>query len=124
MAFPGYFSIDHFLLLQRQINISRWLTRKRITGESLLDWFVITLIPLPDRLVQFTYSFVDSFWNVKAKLKCLSSNLGSVYTGQDLLGTSGKLVRMNLAFTLDLVDPVRIGSAIWYQMGPLMKVIQ
>ena len=22
-----------------------------------------------------------------------------------------------------LVDPVRIGSAIWYQMGPLMKVI-
>ena len=23
----------------------------------------------------------------------------------------------------DKVDPVRIGSAIWYQMGPLMKVI-
>ena len=26
-------------------------------------------------------------------------------------------------FTRDLSDPVRIGSAIWYQMGPLMKVI-
>ena len=25
--------------------------------------------------------------------------------------------------TRDLVDPVRIGSAIWYQMGPRMKVI-
>ena len=25
--------------------------------------------------------------------------------------------------TRDLVDPVRIGSAIWYQMGPFMKVI-
>ena len=26
-------------------------------------------------------------------------------------------------FTRDLADPVRVGSAIWYQMGPLMKVI-
>ena len=26
-------------------------------------------------------------------------------------------------FTRDLVDPVQIGSAIWYQMGPLMKAI-
>ena len=26
-------------------------------------------------------------------------------------------------FTRDLVDRVGIGSAIWYQMGPLMKVI-
>ena len=26
-------------------------------------------------------------------------------------------------FTWDLVDPVRIGSAYWSQMGPLMKVI-
>ena len=26
-------------------------------------------------------------------------------------------------FTGDLVDPIRIGSAIWYQMSPLMKVI-
>ena len=28
-----------------------------------------------------------------------------------------------LVFTRDLVDPVRIGSAIWNQMNPLMKVI-
>ena len=27
-------------------------------------------------------------------------------------------------FTRDLVDPLRIGSAIWYKMGPLMKVTQ
>ena len=26
-------------------------------------------------------------------------------------------------FTWDLVDPVQIGSAIWFQMGPLVKVI-
>ena len=24
-------------------------------------------------------------------------------------------------FALDLVDPVRIGSALWYQMGPLYE---
>ena len=29
----------------------------------------------------------------------------------------------SLVFTLDLVDPVRIRSAIWYQMGPLINVI-
>ena len=34
----------------------------------------------------------------------------------DPFGTVTKLVRINLVFT-------RIGSAIWYQMGPLMKVI-
>ena len=42
--------------------------------------------------------------------------------GPDPFGTGTKLVRMSLVFTRDLVDPVRIGSAIWYQMGPLMKV--
>ena len=49
-------------------------------------------------------------------------NSGSVYTGQDLFGTGTKLVRISLVFTWDLVDPVRIGSTVWYQMGPLMKV--
>ena len=49
--------------------------------------------------------------------------LGSVYTGPDLFGTDTKLVWINLVFTRDLVDPVWFGSAIWYQMGPLMKVI-
>ena len=29
----------------------------------------------------------------------------------------------NFMKTWDLVDQVPIGSAIWYQMGPLMKVI-
>ena len=48
---------------------------------------------------------------------------GSVYTGPDPFGTSAKLVRNSLVFTRDLVDPVRIGSAIWYLLGPLMKVI-
>ena len=48
---------------------------------------------------------------------------GSVYTGTDPFGTGTKLVRKSLVFARDLADPVRIGSAIWYQMGPLMKVI-
>ena len=43
--------------------------------------------------------------------------------GPDPFGTSMKLVRISLVFTWDLVDPVWIGSAVWYQMGPLMKVI-
>ena len=38
--------------------------------------------------------------------------------------TGTKLVRIRLVFTRDLLDPGRIGSAIWYKMGPLMKVIQ
>ena len=50
-------------------------------------------------------------------------DLGSVYMGPDPLGTGTKLVRINLVFTRDLVDPVRIGSAMWYHMGALMKVI-
>ena len=40
-----------------------------------------------------------------------------------IVQTGTKLVRISLVFTRDLMDPVRIGSAIWYQMGPLMKVI-
>ena len=52
-----------------------------------------------------------------------SGYIGSVYTGPDLFGTGTKLVRIGLVFTWDLMDPVRIGSAIWYQIGPLMKVI-
>ena len=43
--------------------------------------------------------------------------------GPDPFGTGTKLVRISLVFTRDLVDPIRIGSAIWYQIGPLMKVI-
>ena len=44
--------------------------------------------------------------------------------GRDPFGTGTKLVRISLVFTRDLVDPVRIGSAIWYQVGPLMKQIR
>ena len=40
---------------------------------------------------------------------------GSAYTGPDPFGTGTKLVRMGFVFTRDLVDPVRIGSSIWYQ---------
>ena len=48
---------------------------------------------------------------------------GSVYTGPDPFGLGSKLVRISLVFTRELVDPVRIGSVIRYQMGPPMKVI-
>ena len=41
----------------------------------------------------------------------------------DPFGTGTKLVQISLVFARDFVDPVRIRSAIWYQMGPLMKVI-
>ena len=41
-----------------------------------------------------------------------------------MFGTGMKLVQTSLVFTWDLVDPVWIKSAVWYQMGPLMKVIQ
>ena len=37
--------------------------------------------------------------------------------------TGTKLVWISLVFTRDLEDSVRIGSAIWYQMGPIMKLI-
>ena len=53
----------------------------------------------------------------------VSADLGSVYTGPDPFGTGTKLVRISLVFTRELVDPVRIGSGMWYQMGPLVKVI-
>ena len=43
--------------------------------------------------------------------------------GPDPFGTVTKLVRINLVFTRDLVDLVWFESAIWYQTGPLMKVI-
>ena len=47
----------------------------------------------------------------------------SVYTGTDPFGTGTKLVRIRLVFTRELVGQIRIESAIWYQMVPLMKVI-
>ena len=46
--------------------------------------------------------------------------LGSVYTGPDPFETGMKLVRISLVFTRDLVDLVRIGSAIWYQMKVIL----
>ena len=52
-----------------------------------------------------------------------SGDIGSIYTGLDPFGTGTKLVWISLVFTRDLEDPVRIGSAIWYEMSPLMKVI-
>ena len=49
--------------------------------------------------------------------------LGGVYTGPDPFGTGAKFVQISLVFTWDLMDPVRIGFAIWYQMGPLMVIL-
>ena len=43
--------------------------------------------------------------------------------GPDPFGTNTESVQISPVFTQDQVDPVRIGSAIWYQIGPLMKVI-
>ena len=50
---------------------------------------------------------------------------GRVYTGLDPFGTGKKFVQISLVFIRDMVDPVRIGSVIWYQTGSLnMKLIQ
>ena len=51
------------------------------------------------------------------------TKIGSIYIGLDPFRTSMKLVPISLVFTRDLVEPVRIGSAIWYHIGLLMKVI-
>ena len=53
----------------------------------------------------------------------LCNTYGNVYTGPDPSGASTKLVPISLVFARDLVDPVRIGSAIWYQMGPFMVIL-
>ena len=55
--------------------------------------------------------------------RCSQGSSGSVYTGPDPFGTGTKMVRISPVFTRDLVDPVRIGSSIWYKTGPLMEVI-
>ena len=47
----------------------------------------------------------------------------AAFTGIGQFGTGTKFARISLVFTRDLVDPVRIGSTIWYQMGPVVKVI-
>ena len=43
--------------------------------------------------------------------------------GMDPFGTCTKLVQISLVFSRDLADPVRIGSAIWYQMGQLKVIL-
>ena len=75
----------------------------------------------------FDQTFVMIMVDLQIILKVLecscAKNFRQRYTGPDLFGTGTKLVRISLVFTRDLVDPVRIVSAIWYQVGPLMKVI-
>ena len=73
-------------------------------------------------LLTSSYAVVLVTNKIKGKLRS-TKKLGSVYTGPDPFGTGTKLVRISLVFTQDVVDPVGIGSAIWYQMGPLVKVI-
>ena len=75
---------------------------------------------LPYKTIQL---FLQEGCNKTKHFWIWSLDYGSVYTGPDPFGTGTKLTRISLAFTRDLLDPVRIGSAIWYQMGPLMKVI-
>ena len=70
-----------------------------------------------------TCASIVSFSNLCCISSIKQNVLGRVYTGLDPFGTGTKLVRISLVFTRDLVDPVRIGPAIWYQMGPLMKLI-
>ena len=67
--------------------------------------------------------FKKPSWKGIALIVPYLGDLVSVYTGPDLFGTGTKLVLISLVFTRDLVDPVRIGSVIWYQMGRFMKVI-
>ena len=64
--------------------------------------------------------------------KNMEFNVANIHKGQrfrqhlhglDPFGTSMKLVLVSLMFTSDQVDPVWIRSALWYQIGPLMKVI-
>ena len=59
--------------------------------------------------------------NFRHLLSC--GTIGSIYMEPDPFGTGTKLVQIRLVFTRELVDPLRIGSAIWCQMDPLMKVI-
>ena len=81
---------------------------------------------MPEKQAQLRINYIkESVRSSKTCFQKATSHLGSVDTGPDPFGTGTKLVRISLVFTWDLVDPVRIGSAIaiWYQMGPLMKVI-
>ena len=68
------------------------------------------------------FLFPEAIANVYKTTSCMFTPVvyGRVYTGPDPFGTGTKLVRISLLYTRDLV---RIGSAIWYQMGPLMEVI-
>ena len=79
----------------------------------------VVLIPYKSSIDHIKYLFLGfsilPIWDPK--------DLGSVYTRSDPFGTGTKLVRISLVFTRDLADPVWIGSAIWYQMGPIMKLI-
>ena len=56
-------------------------------------------------------------------MKQLDYLLSKFYAAFTRLEPVQSLVRISLVFTQDLMDPVRIGSAIWHQMGPLMKGI-
>ena len=92
--------------------ISDFVLKTQFQRLRKLECFLKNIINIEKNvIVQLSLAFYDI------------SFLGSVYTEPDPFGTSTKLVRISLVFTWDLVDPVRIGSAIWHQMGPLMKVI-
>ena len=65
-------------------------------------------------------------WNVITLTRRITVDLGSVYTGQDpiKIGMEPVKIGMDKSFVYtELSSPVRIGSVIWYQMRPLMKLI-
>ena len=68
--------------------------------------------------------FLIFFSQIQPILAQKNGNNGIAYTRLDPFGTGAKLVRISLVFTRDPVDPVPIGSAIGYQMAPLIKVIR
>ena len=69
-----------------------------------------------------TVSIRDKKMHKKPKSNsCLCD--GSIHMGPSPLGTGRKLLRISLLFRWDLLNLVRIRSALWYQIGPLVKVI-
>ena len=71
----------------------------------------------------FVYSTTRETFSSRTRMETVYSFALQVlrnfqYSGQppgtDPFGTGTKLARIRLVFTWDLVDPVRIGSAIWY----------
>ena len=108
--------MNHFRFVPR---IPSSLSFKSILGCSPYVLYIVAHV--------FKYlasNFISGKTSMMPLLRILgTANLDSVYTRPDPFGTGTKLVPISLVFTRGLMNSVRIGSAIWYQMGPLMKEI-